>query len=76
MSTSEGQYRAGAQGGVAQVGLQADVLRQTGHGLILLDCTNAFSSMKRTEILAEVAHRAQSLASFTASCFWSGRGVL
>lgn len=54
MIVSEGQYGDGVPEGVRQVDLRANVLYQTGHWTMLLDCSNTFNSIKRPDIFREV----------------------
>ena len=65
---SEGQSSAGVPGDDEQVELQANVLHQTGHWLILLDYSNTFNSARRAQILRDIAVRDSGLATLTARC--------
>ena len=62
------------EGGVEQVTLRARVHREETNWLILTDCSNAFNTVKRTAVLAEVATCAPALTPFVQSV--TGRDLL
>ena len=50
------QFGVDVPGGVEYVGLRARTLHETGNWLVITDCSNAFNTVKRTAVLAEVAN--------------------
>ena len=58
-----------------QAGLRAKALRQTGHWLILVDCSNAFNFVKRAEVFEEVSRRVPALAPFLVKSFGGPAGI-
>ena len=50
------QFGVAAPGGVGHVSLRARTLHETGNWLVLTDCSNAFNTVTRTAVLAEVAN--------------------
>ena len=63
------QFGVGVQGGVEQVALCARVHHEAKNWLILTDCSNAFTIVKRTEVLAEAATCELALTPFVAKCY-------
>ena len=58
------QFEVGVRGGVEQVALRARVHHEAKNWLILTDCSNAFNTVKRTAVFAEVATCASALIPF------------
>ena len=51
-----GQFGIAVVGGVEQVSLRARPLHETGNWLVLTDFSNAFTTVRRTPVLAEVTN--------------------
>ena len=62
------QFGVAAPGGVEHVGLRARMLHETGNWLVITDCSNAFSTVKRMAVLAEVANCVPALTPLAAKC--------
>ena len=52
-----------------QVSLRARTLHETGSWLVLTDCSNAFNTVRRTVVLAEVANCVTALMPLVAKCY-------
>ena len=63
------QFGVGERGGVEQVALRARMHHEANHWLILTDCSNAFSPVKRTAVLTEAATCVPALTPLVAKCF-------
>ena len=63
------QFGVGVRGGVEQVALRARVHHEAKNWLILNDCSNAFSTLKRTAMLAEAATCVPALTPFVSKCY-------
>ena len=62
------QFGVGVRGGVEQVALRARIHYEAKSWLILTDCSNAFNTVKRNAMLAEVATCVPALTPFVAKC--------
>ena len=63
------QFGVAVPGGAEHVGLRARTLHETGNWLVIADSSNAFNTVKRTEVLAEVANCVPALTPFSAKCY-------
>ena len=68
LNVLEVQYGAGVPKNVEHAGLSEN-LHQAGHGLILLDCSNALPFVKRLEISKNVSHRVPALTPIKGECY-------
>lgn len=59
-----------------KVALRAQGRHETKNWLILTDCSNAFSTVKRTALLAEAATCVPALTSFVAKCYGDALSAL
>ena len=50
------QFGVDVLSGVNHVGLRATMLHETGHWLVLTDCSNAFNNVKRKAVIAAVSY--------------------
>ena len=65
----ERQFGVAVPGGVEHVGLRARMLHETGNWLVLTDCSNAFSIVKRTPVLEDVVNCVPTLTPSVAKCY-------
>ena len=63
------QLGIAVSGGVEHVRLRARPLHETGNWLVLTDVYNAFKTVRRTAVLAEVANCAPALTPPVAKCY-------
>ncbi|CAN0545524.1 unnamed protein product, partial [Laminaria digitata] len=63
------QFGVAVPGGVGHVGLSARTLHETGNWLVLTDFSNAFKTVKRTEVLEEVANCVPALTPLVSKCY-------
>ena len=63
------QFGVTVPGGVEHVGLRARTLHQTGNSVVIIDCSNAFNTVKRTVALAEVSTCVPALTPFVTKCY-------
>ena len=62
------QFGVGVRGGAEPVALCARVHHEEKNWRILTECSNAFNTVKRTAMLAEVATCVPALTPFVAKC--------
>ena len=63
------QFEVAVPGGVEHVSLRARTLHETSNWLVLSDCSNAFNTVRRTAVLAEVANFVPALTPLGAMCY-------
>ena len=63
------QFGVGVRGGVKQVALRARAHHESKNWITLTDCSNVFSAVKRTAVLAEAATYVPALTPFVAKCY-------
>ena len=63
------QFGVAIPGGAEHVSLRARTLHETGRWLVITDCSNAFNTVRRKAVLAEVVNRVPALMPVVAKCF-------
>ena len=69
------QFGVAVPGGVEHVGPRARTLLETGNWLLITDCSNAFNTMKRMAVLAEVSNCVPALTLLVAK-FYGTRTIV
>ena len=64
-----GQFGVAVPGGVEHVNLRDRTLHAPGNWLVLADCSNAFNTVRRTAMLAEVANCVPAITPLVAKCY-------
>ena len=67
------QFGVALPDGVEHLRLRARMLHETGKWLVFTDCSNAFNTVKRKEVLAEAANCVPALTPFVAKCWHNTR---
>ena len=65
------QFGVAVPGGVEHIRLRARTQPETANWLVLTDCCNAFNTVSRTAVLAEVANCMPALTPLVAKCYGS-----
>ena len=63
------QFGVAVPGGVEHLRLRARTLHETSNWLVITDCSNAFNTVKRTAVLAEVDNCVPALTPVVAKCY-------
>ena len=63
------QFGVAVPGGVEHIRLRARTQPETANWLVLTDCCNAFNTVSRTAVLAEVANCMPALTPLVAKCY-------
>ena len=63
------QFGIAVPGGLEHVSLTARTLHETGNWIVLTHCSNAFNTVSRTAVLAEVANHVPVLTPLAAKCY-------
>ncbi|CAN0312017.1 unnamed protein product, partial [Laminaria digitata] len=63
------QFGVAVPGGVKHVGLRVRTIHETGNWLVLMDCSNALNTVKRTAVVETMANCEPALTSLVAKCY-------